>query len=89
MSTPLGALDQWRRELAAGVGGQDPTRPSTWGRPYGPDGRADPLYRAACHEAAALDDLRAGLPIGAAHSLQRAADVIREAAQEKQRRRSA
>jgi len=41
------ALAAWLRELAAGVGGQDPKRPETW--------ILGPLWRAACYEAAAAD----------------------------------
>ncbi len=50
---PSGALALWQEELRRGVRGQDSARPSTWLR--------DDLWRAACHEAAGLEALRAGL----------------------------
>jgi len=68
----LGALAQWRREIAAGLNGQDARTPSTWVV-------ADPLYRAACCEAQALDAHRAGLPEAAAAWLLQAAEALRAA----------
>jgi hypothetical protein len=41
------ALELWWKRLAAGVGGQDPDRPSTW--------ILDRLWRAACCEASAME----------------------------------
>lgn len=64
------ALDAWRRELARGE-----RTPTTF----------DPLWRAACEEANALEALAAGLP-GLAHGFQRdAARIIRAAAQAQRR----
>ena len=72
---PIGALSQWRAELRARVAGQYPERPSTW--------RDDALFRAACHEANALEAERAGLPRLAALYMERAASTIADAVREK------
>lgn len=49
----LGAIEQWRRELDAGMNGQVLNRPSTW--------ILDPLWEAACYEAASREAERDGL----------------------------
>jgi hypothetical protein len=68
----LGALDQWWRELRAGVNGQHIDKPSTW--------RIDRLYRAATWEAQALameQDARPGPPTAyMRHYMKRAAEAL-------------
>jgi hypothetical protein len=61
----LGALELWRDELRRGVGGQRIDAPSTW--------RMDALWRAACREAAALEDAAMGLDESARRQMVRAA----------------
>jgi hypothetical protein len=51
---PLGALEQWRREVRRGDRRQQIGKPSTW--------IMDELYHAACYEIAALEAQRSGLP---------------------------
>jgi hypothetical protein len=77
----VGALDLWRRELRAGVGGQRANAPSTW--------RIDPLYEAAQWEIAALEAEREGVPASAARFMERAALTIAENAERLARERSA
>lgn len=50
-----GALDRWRAEIRAGVGGQRAGAPSTWDF-------TDPVFLAAVLEAGARDADRQGLP---------------------------
>lgn len=64
----LHAIDQWRKELNAGVGGQRENRPSTW--------RFDDLWRAACHELTARELQGSGLRTAAQDELDRAATAL-------------
>jgi hypothetical protein len=77
----VGALDLWRRELLAGVGGQRANAPSTW--------RIDPLYEAAQWEIAALEADREGFPASARRFMERAATIIAENADRLARERNA
>jgi len=63
----LSALTVWRREIGRGQGGQS-LAPRTW--------RKDALWRAACHEAAALEYDGMGLPEAAERLRDRAAEII-------------
>jgi hypothetical protein len=67
---PLGALEQWRREVRRGDRRQQPDKPSTW--------IMDDLYHAACYEIAALEAQRSGLPT---HPQKLMAEAIRVMAQ--------
>ncbi len=64
----LGAIEQWRREVSAGLSGQRIDRPSSW--------IFDPLWEAACYEAAALEADRDGLHGLADGLMQRAATTM-------------
>jgi hypothetical protein len=69
----VGALELWRRELRAGVGGQRINLSSTW--------RCDALWRAACFEAQALEAERDGSRTSAERLMERAATIIAESAE--------
>lgn len=69
-----GALIQWLKELRAGV------RKLT---------DMDVLHRAACHEAAAREDLRAGLWAAAKYSRTKAIETILDAARRPERKHAA
>ena len=71
---PLGALEQWRREVRRGDRRQQLGKPSTW--------IMDELYHAACYEIAALEAQRSGLPT---HARKLMAEAIRVMAQTNQR----
>lgn len=64
----LGAIEQWRRELDAGMNGQVLNRASTW--------ILDPLWEAACYEAASRDAERDGLLDLSDALIAKAADTI-------------
>jgi len=63
----LSALTVWRQEIGRGLEGQCGD-PRTW--------RKDALWRAACHEAAALEYDGMGLPEAAERLRDRAAEII-------------
>jgi len=67
---PLGALEQWRREVRRGDRRQQLEKPSTW--------IMDDLYRAACYETAAVEAQRSGLPT---HAQKLMAEAVRIMAQ--------
>lgn len=67
----LGALQQWRKELCRGDASQRAQSPSTW--------RYDALWRAACYEAAALENERMNLHPAAADSMRRAIETMKAA----------
>lgn len=70
----VGALDQWRRELRAGVAGQRADRMYTWHFDY--------LWEAACAEANGRDFDRMGL-VGTGDSYRlKARDILNDAARE-------
>lgn len=73
---PIGALQLWRREVAACWAGQRSDRPSTW--------ILDALYRAACAEANAVDYDAQGLRGAADEERRKAACIILEAAKQKE-----
>jgi hypothetical protein len=62
---PVGYLARWKSDLRSRVDGQRAKSPSTW--------KYDHLWRAACHEAAALEYERAGFHAAADDSMRRAA----------------
>jgi hypothetical protein len=62
------ALDLWRRELRAGVGGQRVGDPGTW--------RLDALWRAACWEQSALEADRLGQHAAAARDRAEASQAL-------------
>ena len=66
----IGALVVWRIELRAGT-----RRPTDF----------DPLWRAACYEQRARDELRAGLYAAAAEDRERAALIILDAKARRER----
>ena len=65
---PLGALEQWRREVRRGDRRQQLDKPSTW--------IMDELYHAACYEIAALEAQGSGLPTHAQKLMAEAIRVI-------------
>jgi hypothetical protein len=73
----IGALDQWWRELRAGVSDQDIQKPGTW--------KTDALWRAAGYEAAAREAQRQGLPETADLLRRRALSTVLDAAREQRR----
>lgn len=74
----IGALQQWWRELDAGIAGQDRSRPSTW--------KPDSLWRAAGYEAAGREAARLGLVLSANAYRRQAARTILEAAKKRSRK---
>lgn len=64
----LGALSQWRKEVSRGDSGQVVSNPSTW--------KYDALWRAACHEASALEFERMGLYAAAEEAMTSAARAL-------------
>ena len=66
------ALHLWREEIRRGYGGQRVERPGTW--------RLDALWRVACWESAALEAERDGMMDTWRHAMQRAREILAEAA---------
>ncbi len=67
------ALCRWHGEVRAGESGQDPKRPATW--------HLDPLWQAACWEAAAQEAVEDGQLDAAERHLEQARTIIAAAVQ--------
>ena len=75
------ALDLWRREIRAGLGGQRADMPGSW--------RYDALWRAATWEQAALEAERCEMWETWAVRMRRARETLAEAVAAKQQDRAA